>query len=98
MAKVTITFEDMDDGVSLTVQSDPPFPEKGENEALAAEQVSALSDAQQMALHMTMLFDQQMQGEEEQQTAHEHHKCCGRGGCGKKQASESKAEDQACEH
>lgn len=96
MAKVTISFEDLEDGVSLTVQSDPPFPEKVENETFSPDHVSELTDAQQMALHMTMMFDQEMKNDKEHQHAHEHHKCCGRGGCGNKEKSASKSEDHCC--
>lgn len=74
MAKVTITFEDLNEGVSVEVQSDPPFPEKME------ENATDLTDAQQMALSMTMMFDQQMQ-QDEVQVEPTKHKCCGGGKC-----------------
>lgn len=96
MAKVTITFQDMEDGVSLQVESDPPFPEK------VNESVEELSDAQQMALSMTMMFDQQMQGTEEE---HHQHQCTGGGGCGGKHKKEgvcprhnTTPPDKCCQH
>ena len=61
MAKVTITFEDMEEGVTVAVESDPPLPENIQEEA------ENLTDAQQMALSMAMMFDNQMQEEYEQQ-------------------------------
>jgi hypothetical protein len=61
MAKVTITFEDMEEGVTVAVESDPPLPENIQEEA------ENLTDAQQMALSMAMMFDNQMQEEHEQQ-------------------------------
>jgi len=77
MAKVTITFEDMNEGVSVEVQSDPPFPEKMEENAME------LTDAQQMALSMTMMFDQQMNDENPTQEQEQpvKNKCCGGGKC-----------------
>jgi hypothetical protein len=68
MAKVTITFEDMEEGVTVAVESDPPLPENIQEEA------ENLTDAQQMALSMAMMFDNQMQEEYEQQP---EKKCCG---------------------
>ena len=91
MAKVTITFQDMEDGVSLQVESDPPFPEK------MNENAAELTDAQQMALSMTMMFDQQMQDSED----HHHHKSS----CGGKHKKEgvcprhnTTPSDECCQH
>ena len=57
MAKVTLVFEDIDDGVSLTVESDPSLPENISDEG------NELTDAQKMAISMAMIFDQQMKEE-----------------------------------
>jgi hypothetical protein len=86
MAKVTITFEDMNEGVSVEVQSDPPFPEKTEENAMQ------LTDAQQMALSMTMMFDQEMQEENQNTQDSEEtvkNKCCGGGKCQRPKQTET---------
>jgi len=95
MAKVTITFEDKNEGVSVEVQSDPPFPEKMEENAME------LTDAQQMALSLTMMFDQQMQEENQnpqdseenqnQQDSEEtvKNQCCGGGKCQRPKQTET---------
>lgn len=94
MAKVTITFQDMEDGVSLVVESDPPFPEK------QGDSMEGLSDAQQMALSMTMMFDQQMQDAEQEQNS-----CTRTDSCGGKHKKEGKCPrhqntppDECCQH
>lgn len=89
MAKVTLTFEDMEDGVSLVVASDPSLPEK------ISDDGAELTDAQKMAISMAVMFDAQMNETEENHdhsnsghcTRHEHNhgdsrkKCCGSGKC-----------------
>ena len=78
MAKVTITFEDMEEGVSLLVESDPPLPEEID------EDTSNLTDAQQMALSMAMMFDQQMKSFEDEISEEKQSKgrCAKKKGCG----------------
>jgi hypothetical protein len=95
MAKVTITFMDMEDGVSLVVESEPPFPEKDEKAEVG------LTDAQQMALSMTMMFDQQMQDAEQEQTK----SCSHNNGCEGKHKKEGTCPrhkttppDECCNH
>lgn len=56
MAKVTVTFEDINEGVSVQVESDPPFP----GPAASQEQKDSLTDAQQMGIRMTHLLTEEM--------------------------------------
>jgi len=55
MAKVTVTFEDIEEGVSVNVESDPPFP----GPAASKEEKESLTDAQQMGLRMTHLLTEE---------------------------------------
>jgi len=101
MAKVTITFEDMEEGVSLLVESEPPLPEEID------EDTSNLTDAQQMALSMAMMFDQQMKSFEDEISEEKQSKgCCAKEtGCGeqhKKQGECPKHKEtppeECCQH
>lgn len=55
MAKVTVTFEDVEDGVAVKVESDPPF---GPPDGLAD-----LTEAQQMGIQMTQMLAEQSAGD-----------------------------------
>lgn len=68
MAKVTITFEDMDDGVQVKIESDPSFP----GPAATPEQQEAMTDAQQMGIRMTELLTEELH---QQQHDHDHEGC-----------------------
>lgn len=73
MAKVTVTFEDLDEGVSVRIESDPIFPE------LNAQTFNNLTEAQQMGLTMSRMLTEQLAEMEEHENA--GHGCCG-GECG----------------
>ena len=88
MAKVTMTFEDMEEGVVLSIDSDPSLPKD------LSEDTDGLTDAQKMALSMTMMFDKMFNEDDEpeqkvcpfshQAEAEKPKKksCCGtKGGC-----------------
>lgn len=68
MAKVTVTFEDIEGGVNVQVVSDPPF---GENPTEMNPE--NLTDAQQMGIQMTQLLAEAH--------AQESSNCCNHG-CG----------------
>jgi hypothetical protein len=89
MAKVTMTFEDMEEGVVLSIDSDPSLPEN------LNEDTEGLTDAQKMALSMAMMFDKMMNEDDEpeqkscpfshqEQAAKPQKKSC----CGKKDGCE----------
>lgn len=61
MAKVTLVFEDCDDGVTVSMTSDPPFPHR-EN---FSSQDQDLSDAQHMALGVVNQMERTAQEESE---------------------------------
>ena len=67
MAKVTVTFEDVDEGVSVRIESDPAFP----GPAATDEQKDALTDAQHMGLQMTELLTQKLS--EQHEHCHDEH-------------------------
>jgi len=73
MATVTVTFEDVDNGVSVKVISDPPFP----GPHATAEEHEALTDAQHMGLRMTELLTERLAEEEghchDEHCTHHHH-------------------------
>lgn len=69
MAKVTVTFEDIDEGVGVKVESDPAFP----GPAASQEEQDGLTDAQQMGLRMTHLLTEEMASQEGH---HEHDEHC----------------------
>lgn len=76
MAKVTVTFEDIDEGVSVKVESDPAFP----GPAASQEEQDSLTDAQQMGLRMTHLLTEEMASQEghhhechDEHCTHDHH-------------------------
>lgn len=56
MAKVTITFEDLENGgTNVKIISDPPFA----GPAATPEEHEAMTDAQQMGIRMTELLTQE---------------------------------------
>lgn len=72
MAKVTITFEDLEEGVSVKMESDPPFsgPGLGEN----------FTQAQHMAVHLTEIMSEEYSEEEHVHgpgCSHDHDHDCG---------------------
>lgn len=68
MAKVTITFEDIDEGVRVNIESEPGFP----GPAASQEVQDSLTDAQQMGLRMTHLLTEEMASQEGHHHEHEH--------------------------
>jgi len=78
MAKVTITFEDIDEGVRVNIESEPGFP----GPAASQEEQDSLTDAQQMGLRMTHLLTEEMASQEghhhEHDDDHEHDEHCTR--------------------
>lgn len=101
MAKVTMTFEDMEEGVVLSIDSDPSLPEN------LNEDTDGLTDAQKMALSMTMMFDKMMNEDDEQEQkscpfSHQAEaekpkkkSCCGnKGGCEEHHKKEDKCSKQ----
>lgn len=60
MATVTVTFQDVNDGVSVKVVSNPPFP----GPDATPEQQEALTDAQHMGLQMTELLTERLAHDE----------------------------------
>lgn len=72
MAKVTVTFEDIEDGVSVKVVSDPAFP----GPDATPEEQDALTDAQHMGMRMTELLTEQADSEHhchDEHCTHDHH-------------------------
>lgn len=69
MAKVTITFEDIEEGVSVRIESDPIFPE------LNAQTFNNLTEAQQMGLRMSRMLSEELAEIEEHENAGKG--CCG---------------------
>ena len=75
MATVTVTFQDVDEGVSVRVESDPAFP----GPAATVEEQNALTDAQQMGLRMTQLLTEELNQQQhaehchDENCTHEHH-------------------------
>ena len=77
MAKVTITFEDIEseengEGVEVNMVSDPPWPAPGEINP------ASMSAAQQMALEMTHILSERQMAEEhehchDENCTHDHH-------------------------
>lgn len=61
MAKITVTFEDVEEGVSVKVESDPPFP----GPVASQEELDSLTEAQEMGLRMTQVLT-------EEASLHEH--------------------------
>jgi hypothetical protein len=68
MAKVTVIFEDIDEGVSVKVESEPGFP----GPAASPEEKNSLTDAQQMGLRMTHLLTEEMASQEGHDHDHDH--------------------------
>lgn len=68
MAKVTLVFEDCDDGVAVSMTSDPPLPHRED----FSSQDPDLSDAQHMALGVVHHMEKTAQGESE---STEQHQC-----------------------
>jgi hypothetical protein len=56
MAKATVFFEDVQEGVSVRVESDPGFPGPDATE----EEKNALTDAQKMCLRLTEILTEEM--------------------------------------
>ena len=56
MAKVTVTFEDIEEGVSVKVESEPAFPGPDAPQELQ----DSLTQAQQMGLRMTQLLTEEV--------------------------------------
>jgi hypothetical protein len=69
MAKVTITIEDIADGVSIKMDSDPPFP----GPDAAPEQTANFTDAMHWALAVGEWLAQQSMRENEE---HVHDENC----------------------
>ena len=61
MAKVTMVFEDCEEGVSLNIESDPPLPHRKK----LSNQDSDLTDAQHMALSVAQMMNQKHGDEKE---------------------------------
>ena len=57
MAKIIVTFEDVEEGVSVKIESDPPFPGPDASQ----EEQDSLTDAQDMGLRMTQLLTEEIQ-------------------------------------
>jgi len=68
MAKVTITFEDIDDGVRVKAESEPPFPGP-------AAQDQTLTEAQEMGIRMTQMLTEELQRQEQEVNEHDHCGC-----------------------
>lgn len=77
MAKVTVTFEDIEEGVSVRVESNPPFPNPAHPDANSPD----LTEAQHMGIHMTQLLTERLAGneipDESEVPPHEHGENCG---------------------
>lgn len=67
MAKVTITFEDIDEGVRVNVESEPGFP------GPANQEEAEFTDAQQMGLRMVDLLNDEVAS---QNHDHDHDEHC----------------------
>jgi hypothetical protein len=99
LAKVTLTFEDCEQGISLTIDSDPPLPHRDN----LSSQDTDLTEAQHAALSMVQMMNQVhgMEEASEEPTVEEvaeavqkPKKCCGGGGCSK---SPKPQEKHACQ-
>lgn len=97
MAKVTLVFEDCEDGVSVSLTSDPPFPHRDD----FSSQDPDLSDAQHMALGVVHHMERKAQ-EVSEETSQEHqgkHQCQRdqkpEGKCCRKKDAQS---ENCCEH
>ena len=60
MAKVTIVFEDCDDGISVSLLSDPPLPHRDDFSSKDPD----LTDAQHMALGVIHHMESNANGDE----------------------------------
>lgn len=67
MAKVTITFEDIDEGVAVKMESEPPFSGPGVREP-------QMTQAQHMAIHLTEIMSEEYNDNSEE---HVHGPGCG---------------------
>lgn len=102
MAKVTLVFEDCEDGVSVSMISDPPFPHRVD----FSSQDPDLSDAQHMAMGVVDHLERKAQEKSESTT--EGHKCShshGKHQCQKDQNPDGKCcrkqdaqSENCCEH
>lgn len=63
MAKVMITFEDVDDGVSVKLTADPKLPSERND----------LTDAQDLAIRMTELLEAEQGHCHDEHCTHDHH-------------------------
>jgi hypothetical protein len=72
MAKVTVTFEDVEEGISVKVESDPPFP----GPAATQEEQDNLTDAQHMGLRMTHQLTAELHENDEEDSFHVHDENC----------------------
>lgn len=63
MAKVIITFEDVEDGVSVKMTADPKLPSERND----------LTDAQDLAVRMTELLEAEQGHCHDEHCTHDHH-------------------------
>jgi len=68
MAKITVTFEDIEEGVAVKVESEPAFP----GPAASQEEQDALTDAQQMGLRMTKMLTEVVASQQGLEHDHDH--------------------------
>lgn len=67
MAIVTVTFEDVDEGVKVKIESDPGFPN--------TEPSEEMTQAQEMGLRMAAMLTEELDGDEHEcgpNCDHEH--------------------------
>jgi hypothetical protein len=77
LAKVTIVLNDVADGVSVKLESDPVVTDWDK-----LDETETTTDAQRMAVSMLRLFEHAHNQAEREAHEHEHGCCHGKGECG----------------